>query len=169
MARAESNLLPGVLAPERPAGIRNACHAGHSSGRREACSNAASKPISMYPPPRSSLQQSPNHDSSPCDTERCVNIQVGIFMTREEGECVEENEKNRREKEKSYEAAAQFEVMLNLMFPIPRSTPRVPSSPLSPRNLVVDLPSGVERQRVRPSSVPALWKKGGGTPPQFAS
>ncbi len=72
---AESNLLPDVLAPERPAGIRFACHAGHSSGGREAAwSNAASKPIYMYPPPRSSLQQSPNYDSSPCNTERCVNI-----------------------------------------------------------------------------------------------
>jgi hypothetical protein len=158
-----------VLAPERPAGIRTACHAGHSSGRREACSNAASKPISMHPPPRSSLQQSPNYDSSPCDTERCVNIGFCIVSTREEGECMEENEKKKREKEKSCDAAAQFEVMLNLMLPIPHSTPRVPSSPLSPRNLVVDLPSGVERQSVRPSSVPALWKKGGGTPPQSAS
>jgi hypothetical protein len=95
---------------------------------------------------------------------------ISEFLTKEEGECVEteESEKNKREYEKSCDAVAQFEVMLNLMLPIPHSTPRIPSSPLSPRNLVEDLPSGVERQSVRPSSVPALWKKGGGTPPQSA-
>lgn len=81
----------------------------------------------------------------------------------------EESEKNKREYEKSCDAVAQFEVMLNLMLPIPHSTPRVPSCTLSPQNLSMELPSGVERQSMRPSSVPALWKKGGGTPSQSPS
>lgn len=42
-----------------------------SEGRREARSNAL-KPVSMPPPPRSSLKQSADFVSSPCDTDRCV-------------------------------------------------------------------------------------------------